>query len=131
MNTKRTLAAVALTGALVATTAACSVDDDDRCRTSVQYVPMFFSTVDHHYHYGSPTGKLVPANKVPSAARKVPNYKPWTPPKAPVNKTPKAPSGSTGSKPGTVKQPPAVKAPAPAPKAPAPAPAPAPRPRIR
>lgn len=111
--------------------AGCSADKDDDCRTSTVYVPMFFSTVDRHYHYGSPTGKVVPANKVPASARKVVGYKPpTTTPKAPVNKTPGGKVDTT--KPGGTqqKQPPAVKQPAPAPVRPAPAPAPAPvRPR--
>ena len=128
MNTKRTLAAVALTGALVVSTAACSVDDDhdDRAHCSTVYVPMFFSTVDRHYHYDSPKGKVVPAHKVPASARKFAGYKPPAAPKAPVNKAPKTDTkkpGASSSKPDLNKQPPAAK-PAPAPR-PAPAPAPA------
>ena len=63
--------------------------DDDRCRTSSQ--PMFFGS-DGHYHYGSPTGRVVPAASVPSSAQKVPGYKAPAAPKVDLNKTsPKAP----------------------------------------
>lgn len=55
---------------------ACGTEVDD-CGTQ----PMFYSTTDHLYHYGSPTGRTVPATKVPSGARKVPGYKPYNPPK--------------------------------------------------
>lgn len=99
---KMTMAAVtaAALGAVLLTGCADLDDDRDRCATPVV---MFFSTVDHTYHYGSISGKKVPASKVPSSARKVPGYKPYTPPKAPAAKAP-----SVG-KPG-----PAYKAPAPA-----------------
>lgn len=105
---KLTLAAVtaAALGAVLLTGCADLDDDRDRCATPVV---MFFSTVDHTYHYGSVTGKKVPASKVPSSARKVPGYKPYTPPKA-QNTNPKAPGYRAPSvgKPG-----PAYKAPAP------------------
>lgn len=128
MNNHRKAAVACFVGAaLLFGTAACADTDDDRCDSSTVYVPMFFSTVDRHYHYGSPTGKVVPANKVPSSARKVAGYKPpTTTPKAPVNKTPDGKVDTT--KPGGTQP----KAPAPAPKAPAakqPAPAPAPAPK--
>lgn len=105
MNRNLKLAAVTATAVAAMTLTACSAGeyDDGECRT--EYVPMFFSTVDHHYHYGSPSGKLVPAAKVPTDARKVPGYKPYTPPKAVA---PRAPIGKPG---------PAYKAPAPAPRA--------------
>ncbi len=83
---------------------ACDTDDSD-CDSSTVLI---YSTYDHHYHYGSPKGKLVPAAKVPSSARKVPGYKPYTPPKPKVD----------------------MNKPKPAPKAPAPRPA-APRPGRR
>ena len=55
---------------------------------------MFFSSTDHHYHYGSPTGRTVPASGVPSSARKVSGYKapaaPKSGPKVNMNK-PSAP----------------------------------------
>lgn len=79
MNRNLKMATVAATAVAAMTLTACAADDDDRCRT--QYVPMFYSSVDHHYHYGSATGKTVPAAKVPSEARKVPGYKPYNPPK--------------------------------------------------
>jgi hypothetical protein len=118
MNTKRTLAAVALNAALIAGTAACSVDDDhdDRrhCSTSTRYVPMyFFSGV---YYYDAGHRKRVPDYKLPKSAKRVPGFKPNPKtakapmnktPKAPMNKTPKAPSGSTGSKPSMNKPAPA------------------------
>lgn len=135
MNTKRTLAAVALTGALIVGTAACSVDDDhdERAHCSTVFVPMFFSTVDRHYHYGSPTGKVVPAHKVPASARKHSGYKAPAAPKPPVNKTPKGNGKVDTTKPGgsqpKPKTPDAPKANNPAPR-PAPAPAPAPAPRV-
>ena len=91
--------AVAVTATAVAALGmtACAAEDD-RCTTPVV---MFYSSVDHTYHYGSVTGKKVPTSKVPGAARKVPGYKPYNPPKAPAVKAP-----SVG-KPG-----PAYKAPA-------------------
>lgn len=108
MNMKRTLSAVALTGALVVTATACGdYNDRDRCGTSTVLI---YSTTDHRYHYGSTTGKLVPATKVPNSARKVPGYKPWTPPKA-QHTNPKVPGYKA----------PAPKAKVPAYKAPAPA----------
>lgn len=105
MHTKMNRSTKALGTAIVATTVlafiliGCSAGTDDDCRT--QYVPMFYSLVDHHYHYGSVTGKTVPAAKVPSEASKVPGYKPYNPPKPA----------------------PKVNAPAPRPAAPAPRPA--------
>lgn len=125
MNVKRAAAAVALTGALVAATAACSTERDDDCRT--QYTPVYyFMGADHHYHYGSPTGQTVPHWKLPKSATKVPGYKPvpGTLTK-PVNPRQQDSSGKpAGSGTGTKPQPkaPAAKQPAPAPKAPAPAP---------
>lgn len=104
MNHNVKMAAVAATAALALT--ACGVDDDDDyCRT--QYVPMFFSTVDGHYHYGSPKGKTVPADKVPSTARKVPGYKaPATPkPQPKPNPKPQRPTGPRMDKPSAPKAP--------------------------
>lgn len=91
-------AAAVLTGALAFGLTAChGSDDDDRCRDAAPVV-MFFSTVDRHYHYGSPSGKTVPGYKVPASARKVPGYKvpPGTatapkPPKVNMNKPKPAP----------------------------------------
>ena len=98
MKNPKTLAATLLATAVAAVTlVGCS--DTDRCDTAP--VVMFYSVTDHTYHYGSATGKRVPTSKVPSAARKVPGYKPYNPPKAPSVKAP-----SVG-KPG-----PAYKAPA-------------------
>lgn len=92
-------ATVALTGC------GAKKDDRDRCRTT--QTVMFFGS-DGHYHYGSPTGKVVPAASVPASAQKVPGYKPPAAPKVDLNKT-------------------APKAPPAAPKPVAPAPRPAPR----
>jgi hypothetical protein len=100
MKNPKTLAATLLATAVAAVTlVGCSDTDRDRCNTTP--VVMFYSVTDHTYHYGSVTGKRVPTSKVPSAARKVPGYKPYNPPKAPAVKAP-----SVG-KPG-----PAYKAPA-------------------
>ncbi len=93
------LGAVLLTG--------CGTDrDDDDCRSAAPLV-MFLGS-DSHYHYGSPTGKVVPAHQVPASARKVPGYK------APVSlvKSPARPSRPI-VKPGSTR--PVVKQPAPAP----------------
>lgn len=60
-----TLGVVMLTG--------CGTEDWDDCRNATPAV-MFLGT-DHHYHYGSPTGKLVPATQVPKSARTAPGYK--------------------------------------------------------
>ena len=98
--------ATAVAGGLLAS--GCTELEDDRDCKRPAPVVMFFGT-DGHYHYGSPTGKVVPATKVPSSARTVPGYKA---PAAPAVKAPAAPA---------VKAPPAVKVPAP------PRPAPAPR----
>lgn len=38
-------------------------DDSEDCGEATYY-----SEVDHHYHYGSPTGKTVPDSKAPKAA---------------------------------------------------------------
>ncbi len=94
--TAAALGAVLLTG--------CADLDDDRCDSTP--VVMFYNGSDHTYHYGSRTGPKVPTSKVPSSARKVPGYKPYTPPK-PQHTNPKAPGYKA----------PAPK-PAPAPKAP-------------
>lgn len=100
MNRNLKMAAVLATAALAMT--ACGVDPSDDCGTTSV---MFFNATDHHYHYGSPTGRTVPADKVPRSARKAPGYKAPAPaPQKPgVNK-----SGGSAPKP------------APAPKAPAP-----------
>lgn len=110
-NPKTLGVALVATAVLAFGAIGCSAVDDDRddCRTSTPVV-LFFSTVDGHYHYGSPKGKTVPGYKVPKSARNVPGYK--VPPgtaKPPVNKAPKT----------DTKQPPSGSKPAPAPKAPA------------
>lgn len=83
--------ALVATAALTFGATGCSAVDDDCGSTTV----MFFSTVDRHYHYGSPTGKVVPAGKVPPSARKVPGYKAPAAPKTDMRKpggsAPKAP----------------------------------------
>lgn len=103
---KMTMAAVtaAALGAVLLTGCADLDNDRDRCDDTV----LIF--VNGQYHYGSPTGKLVPNSKVPSSARKVPGYKPYNPPKT-QHTNPKAPGYKAPSvgKPG-----PAYKAPAPA-----------------
>lgn len=96
MNRSLKLAAVAATAAL-ALTACADLNDDDRCKSKTTV--LIFNTATGHYHYGSPTGKPVPAYKVPQSARKVPGYKPVGPAKPPVVKAPAAKPG-TGSKPG-------------------------------
>lgn len=107
----RSLGIAIVASALAFVLIGCSSQDDD-CRTATPVV-MFYSTADHHYHYGSATGKVVPGYKVPKAAANVPGYKvPKGTAKAPVNKVP--PAGKPGAK-------------APGYKAPAPKPAPAPR----
>lgn len=95
--TATALAAVVLTG--------CGTDDR-RCSDDDEMTVMFFSTVDSHYHYGSPTGKVVPADRVPASARKAPGYK------APVNPKPSKPDLNKSN-------------------VPRPAPNPAPRPPVR
>jgi hypothetical protein len=83
--TAATLGAVLLTGC------GTGLDDDtDDCDKRTTMV-MFFGT-DGHYHYGSPTGKVVPAAKVPSSATKVPGYKAPAAPKVPAAKVPAAPA---------------------------------------
>ena len=93
MKITRTTAALASAAVGVAVLTGCGSlkdDDRDRCRTTQQI--MFFGS-DGHYHYGSPTGKVVPAASVPTSARKVPGYKPPAAPKVDLNKTPpKAPA---------------------------------------
>lgn len=123
-NTKTLGVALVMTSALAFGAIGCSAadddDHDDRAHCSTVYVPMFFSTVDRHYHYDSPKGKVVPAHKVPASARKVSGYKPPAAPKAPVNKTPKDSGKVDTTKPGgSAPKAPAAKQPA--------APAPAPR----
>jgi len=107
---KITRTATALTAAAIgvaALTGCGSQKDDDRCRTS--QTVMFFGT-DRHYHYGSPSGRIVPANEVPASARKVPGYKAPSAKVAPPKQSPKV----------DLKKP----APAPQPKPVAPRPAP-------
>lgn len=95
MNRKTTAAlAAAVLGITLLTGCADNDDDDDRCTPVV----MFFGT-DGHYHYGSATGKRVPASKVPQSAQKVPGYKG---PKTSLNK-PKAPSAPKAPAPRPVK----------------------------
>lgn len=99
MKITRTAAALVSAAVGVAVLTGCgSMKDDnrDRCRTSQ---PMFFGT-DGHYHYGSPTGRVVPAASVPATARKVPGYKAPAAPKVDLQKPPQP------------KAPPAPKAPA-------------------
>lgn len=84
----KNLAAIAAAAALgVALLTGCGTEDRDCDSTTV----MFFGT-DGAYHYGSPKGKTVPANKVPSSARKVPGYKAPAAPKGSY-KAPKSGGG--------------------------------------
>ena len=99
----------------VAVLTGCGTEDRDRdCRTATPVV-MFLGT-DHHYHYGSPTGKIVPATQVPKSARKVSGYKA---PSAKIAPPPKVDLKKPGTS-GSVNKP---AAPAPKPAAPAPRPA--------
>ena len=75
--------AVAVTATAVAALGMTACTETDDCDSSAVLV-----YVNGQYHYGSPSGKLVPDSKVPSSARKVPGYKPYTPPKAPAVKAP-------------------------------------------
>ena len=84
MNNPKTLAATLLATA-VAAVALTACGTDDGCGAAPV---MYYSSVDHTYHYGGVTGKKVPASKVPGAARKVPGYKPYNPPKAPAARVP-------------------------------------------
>lgn len=86
-----TLTALVLTG--------CGTDKD-RCDSGSTMV-MFFSTTDHHYHYGSPTGKVVPAASVPSSARKVPGYKAPAAPKVDLKKPGTSGGGAKVKNPNT------------------------------
>lgn len=96
--------AIAAGIALTAVTLTACDDDPARCGVDQSSV-MFYSSTDHHYHYGSPSGSLVPSTRVPKSATKVPGYKPYTPPvpkpkpaPAPKVKTPKQKtSGGFGS----------------------------------
>lgn len=104
-----TVSAAALGVALLT---GCGTEDRDDCRNAAPVV-MFMGT-DHHYHYGSPKGKIVPATQVPKSARTAPGYKAPSakiapPPKVDLRK----PGTSNG---GTVKQPAAPKPAAPAPR---------------
>ena len=93
----------------------CGTEDtDDDCRSAAPVV--MFLGADHHYHYGSPTGKIVPATQVPKSARSASGYKA---PSAKVAPPPKVDLKKPGTS-GSVKQPSA-----PRPAAPAPRPAPA------
>lgn len=92
--------AVALLAVGALTLTGCADTDSDECRDATPVV-MFFSTVDGHFHYNGPKGKVVPGYKVPASARKVPGYKvpPGTatapkPPKVNMNKpaAPKPPA---------------------------------------
>lgn len=105
-RTATTLTAAAI-GVAALTGCGSMKDDRDRCRTSPQV--MFYGT-DRHYHYGSPSGRIVPANEVPASARKVPGYKAPSAKVAPPKPAPKV----------DLKKP----APAPQPKPAAPRPAP-------
>uniref|UniRef100_A0AAU7GWA4 Lipoprotein n=1 Tax=Streptomyces phage Geonosis TaxID=3158856 RepID=A0AAU7GWA4_9CAUD len=84
---------------------------DDDCRTATPIV-MFLGT-DHHYHYGSPTGKIVPATQVPKSARTAPGYKA---PSAKVAPPPKVDLKKPGTSGGSVNKPAAPKPAAPAPR---------------
>ena len=99
----------ALTAAALGVTllTGCGTERDDDCRTSAPVV-MFLGT-DHHYHYGSPKGKLVPATQVPKSARSVSGYKP---PSAKIAPPPKVDLKKPGTS-GNVKQPAAPKPAAP------------------
>lgn len=95
----------------VALLTGCGSEMDDDCRSATPVV-MFFGA-DRHYHYGSPTGKIVPATQVPKSARKASGYKA---PSAKIAPPPKVDMKKPGSNGGSVKQP---SAPKPAPAAPA------------
>lgn len=82
---------------------------DDDCRTATPVV--MFLGADHHYHYGSPTGKIVPATQVPKSAQKVSGYKPPSAKVAPPKVDLKKPGTS-----GSVNKPAAPKPAAPAPR---------------
>lgn len=90
----------------VALLTGCGSEMDDDCRSATPVV-MFFGA-DRHYHYGSPTGKIVPATQVPKSARKASGYKA---PSAKIAPPPKVDMKKPGS--GSVKQP-AAPAPRPA-----------------
>lgn len=106
--TKATAGLVTATAAVALLTGCGSTKDDD-CRTTP--VVMFFGT-DGHYHYGSPTGKVVPAASVPKTAQKVPGYKAPAAPKVDLKKPDPA---KVDTKPAAPKAP-APAAPRPAPK---------------
>ncbi|ATN93747.1 hypothetical protein SEA_ABT2GRADUATEX2_7 [Streptomyces phage Abt2graduatex2] len=87
---------------------------DDDCRTATPVV--MFLGADHHYHYGSPTGKIVPATQVPKSAQKVSGYKPPSakvapPPKVDLKKP--STSGSVNKPAPAAPKPPAAPRPAP------------------
>lgn len=96
MNKLKAAAIVAGISLAAVTLTACD-DDPARCGVDQSSV-MFYSPTDHHYHYGSPSGSLVPSTRVPKSATKVPGYKPYTPPApkpkpAPKVATPKQKTG--------------------------------------
>lgn len=102
MNVKRTVAAVALSGALVAGTTACEVEDD--CRSSSMYI----FVVGGVYHVGSPTGRVIPAKHVdPKTGKLKPGVSLSKDGKVSVSKPG---GGSKGNGGGTVKAPSAPRA---------------------
>lgn len=83
----------------------CGTEDrDDDCNSSAVPVVMFLGA-DRHYHYGSPTGKIVPATQVPKSARSATGYKA---PSAKVAPPPKVDLKKPGTS-GNMKQPAAPK----------------------
>lgn len=88
----------------------CGTEDRDRCRTSAPVV-MFLGS-DHHYHYGSPSGKIVPATQVPKSARSASGYKA---PSAKIAPPPKVDLRKPGNN-GSINRPAAPKPAAPAPR---------------
>lgn len=108
-RTQTTVFATVSTAALsIVLLTGCGTEDrDDDCRTAAPVV--MFLGADRHYHYGSPTGKIVPATQVPKAARTASGYKA---PSAKVAPPPKVDLKKPGTS-GSVKQP-AAPAPRPA-----------------
>ena len=86
----------------------CGTEDRDDCRNAAPVV-MFMGT-DHHYHYGSPKGKIVPASQVPKSARSANGYKA---PSTTIAPPPKVDLRKPGTSGGNVNKP-AAPRPAPA-----------------
>ena len=90
----------------------CGTEDRDDCRNAAPVV--MFMGADHHYHYGSPKGKIVPASQVPKSARSANGYKAPSTKVAPPPKVDLRKPGTSGgvNKPAAPK--PAAPRPAPA-----------------